>query len=154
MLFRSFLEKAPEMYAIFIVFILANLLMVPLGVAAIKGAKQLLRAPREVLMPVILLFCIVGSFSINNSGFGVLLMLVFGVVAWLMEENGFPVAPAILGIVLGAMLEENFISSIIKADGAFPAFFARPIAGTLGVFTLLLWLSPLWLPVLRKARRG
>jgi TctA family transporter len=47
-------------------------------------------------MPVILLFCIVGSFAINNSAFGVLLMLVFGVVAWLMEENGFPVAPAIL----------------------------------------------------------
>ena len=150
----AFMENAPSIYAIFIVFVLANLLMIPLGVAAIKGAKHMLRVPREVLMPVILLFCIVGSFSINNSGFGVLLMLVFGVVAWLMEENGFPVAPAILGIVLGAMLEENFISSIIKADGAFPAFFARPIAGTLGVFTLLLWLSPLWLPVLRKARRG
>src|SRR4051812_22412129 len=70
-----FMEKAPEMYAIFLVFILANLAMIPLGVAAIKGAKQLLRAPREVLMPVILLFCIVGSFAINNSIFGVVLML-------------------------------------------------------------------------------
>jgi putative tricarboxylic transport membrane protein len=149
----AFMENAASIYAIFIVFVLANLLLIPLGVAAIKGAKHMLRVPREVLMPVILLFCIVGSFSINNSGFGVLLMLVFGVVAWLMEENGFPVAPAILGIVLGAMLEENFISSIIKADGALAAFFARPIAGTLGVFTVLLWLSPLWLVLLRKARR-
>jgi len=52
----SFMQKAPEMYAIFVVFILANLLMIPLGYAAIKGAKQLLRAPRELLMPVILLF--------------------------------------------------------------------------------------------------
>src|SRR6185369_14087999 len=127
-----FLEKAPEMYAIFIVFILANLLMVPLGVAAIRGASQLLRALRQVLMPVILLFCVVGSFAINNSLFGVLLMLVFGLIAYLMEENGFPVAPAILGIVLGAMLEENFISSMIKADGRFLSFLERPIAGTLG----------------------
>jgi putative tricarboxylic transport membrane protein len=138
-----FMEKAPEMYAIFIVFILANLAMIPLGVAAIKGAKQLLRAPREVLMPVILLFCIVGSFAINNSLFGVLLMLVFGLIAYVMEENGFPVAPAILGMVLGAMLEEHFISSMIKGDGRLLAFFERPIAAGLGILTLAVLAWPL-----------
>src|SRR6266700_1563429 len=111
-----FMNNAASIYAIFLVFILANLLMLPLGIAAIKCAKQMLRAPREVLMPVILLFCVVGSFAINNSIFGVVLMLAFGLVAYVMEENGFPVAPAILGMVLGAMLEENFISSMIKAD--------------------------------------
>ena len=93
--------------------------------------------------PVILLFCIVGAFAINNSAFGVLVMLVFGVVAWLMEENGFPVAPAILGIVLGAMLEENFISSMIKADGRLLAFFERPIAGGLGILTIVVFSVPL-----------
>jgi TctA family transporter len=137
-----FMQNAPSLYAIFLVFILANLLMVPLGIAAIKGAKQMLRVPRELLMPVILLFCIVGSFAINNSAFGVLLMLCFGIVGYLMEENGFPVAPAILGMVLGAMLEENFISSMIKADGRFLAFFERPIAGTLGAFTIVVLLVP------------
>lgn len=149
-----FMENAPSMYAIFIVFILANLLMIPLGVAAIKGAKQLLRAPREVLMPVILLFCVVGSFAINNSLFGVVLMLVFGLVAYVMEENGFPVAPAILGMVLGAMLEEHFISSMIKADGFLPAFFARPIAAGLGALTLAVFAWPLaraWLQRDRSA---
>ena len=138
-----FMNNAVSLYAIFIVFILANLLMVPLGIAAIKGAKQMLRAPRELLLPVILLFCIVGSFAINNSAFGVLLMLVFGVIAYVMEENGFPVAPAILGMVLGAMLEENFIGSMIKADGNFIAFFERPIAGSLGVLTLVVLSVPL-----------
>jgi putative tricarboxylic transport membrane protein len=138
-----FMNNAPAVYAIFLVFILANLLMIPLGIAAIKGAKQILRAPRELLLPVILLFCVVGSFAINNSIFGVVLMLAFGLVAYLMEENGFPVAPAILGIVLGAMLEENFISSMIKADGNFLAFFERPIAGALGGFTLLVVSTPL-----------
>ena len=145
-----FMEKAPEMYAIFMVFILANLIMLPLGVAAIKGAKQLLRAPREVLMPVILLFCVVGSFAINNSIFGVVLMLAFGVAGYLMEENGFPVAPAILGMVLGSMLEENFISSMIKSDGRMLAFLERPIAGFLGVATLLVWVSPLLLRLYRR----
>jgi len=138
-----FMNNAVALYAIFIVFILANLLMIPLGVAAIKSAKQMLRAPRELLLPVILLFCIVGSFAINNSAFGVLLMLGFGIVGYLMEENGFPVAPAILGMVLGAMLEENFISSMIKADGRLIAFFERPIAGGLGILTLAVLSVPL-----------
>jgi putative tricarboxylic transport membrane protein len=140
-----FMNNAVSLYAIFIVFILANLLMLPLGIAAIKSAKQMLRAPRELLLPVILLFCIVGAFAINNSTFGVLLVLAFGVVGYLMEENGFPVAPAILGMVLGAMLEENFISSMIKADGSFVAFFERPIAGGLGALTIVV----LSVPVIR-----
>ncbi|MFN2644886.1 MAG: tripartite tricarboxylate transporter permease [Burkholderiales bacterium] len=138
-----FMNNAASIYAVFLVFILANLLMLPLGIAAIKAAKQMLRAPREVLLPVILLFCIVGSFAINNSIFGVVLMLVFGLIGYVMEENGFPVAPAILGMVLGAMLEENFISSMIKADGRPAAFFERPIAGALGVLTLAVFAVPL-----------
>ena len=138
-----FMNNAPAIYAVFLVFILANLLMLPFGIAAIKAAKQMLRAPREVLLPVILLFCIVGSFAINNSIFGVALMLAFGLVGYVMEENGFPVAPAILGMVLGAMLEENFISSMIKADGRLLAFFERPIAGGLGVLTLAVLAVPL-----------
>jgi TctA family transporter len=139
----TFIENAPSIYAIFMVFIIANLLMLPLGVAAIKCAKQMLRVPRNVLMPVILLFCIVGSFAINNSLFGVLLMLVFGLLAWLMEENGFPVAPAILGLVLGAMLEDHFITSMIKSDGRLIGFLERPIAAGLAAVTFLVVLWPI-----------
>jgi len=146
-----FMTNAPSVYAVFMVFILANLIMLPLGIAAIRAAKQMLRAPREVLLPVILLFCIVGSFAINNSIFGVVLMLAFGIVAYVMEENGFPVAPAILGMVLGAMLEEHFISSMIKADGRFFAFFERPIAGALGVLTLAVFAIPLVRRLIRRS---
>ena len=89
--------------------------------------------PRNVLLPIILMFCVVGSFAMTNSFYGIIMMLVMGVVGWLMEENGFPIAPAILGLVLGEMLEQNFMTSMIKADGALLAFFERPIAGALGV---------------------
>jgi TctA family transporter len=142
-----FMENPVAIYAIFMVFILANLLMLPLGIAAIKSAKQLLRAPREVLMPVILLFCVVGSFAINNSMFGVALMLAFGIISFFMEENGFPVAPAILGMVLGAMLEEHFIRAMIRADGNFIVFLERPIAAGLAaaVFAVVLWPLGVWL---------
>ena len=101
----------------YLLFIVANLIMIPLGWLCIKAAKQILQVPRNVLMPVILLFCIVGAFAINNTVFDVGVMLIAGVVAYVLEENGFPVAPAILGVVLGGMLEENFVTSMIKSDG-------------------------------------
>src|SRR6185369_12497339 len=136
-----FVNNPQNIYAIFLVFILANLLMVPLGWLTIKLAKNVLRVSRNILMPTILLFCIVGSFAINNTVFGVALILVFGLLAFLLEENGFPVAPAILGVVLGQMMEENFIKSMIKSDGDPSLFFTRPIAMGLATatFVILLW---------------
>ena len=112
-----FTTNPQNIYAVFLLFIIANLIMMPLGWLCIKVAKRILRVPRNVLMPVILLFCIVGAFAINNTAFDVGVMLVAGVVAYVLEENGFPIAPAILGVVLGGMLEENFITSMIKSDG-------------------------------------
>jgi TctA family transporter len=139
-----FVNNPQNIYAVFIVFVLAQLLMLPLGWAAIKAAKRILRIPAALLMPLILLFCVVGSFAINNTLFGVMVMGVAGVLAFYMERWGFPVAPTILGVVLGTMLEEHFFSSLVKADGQFLTFFERPIAGVLGVMTLLIWLVPLW----------
>lgn len=146
-----FVNNPQNIYAVFIVFVLAQLLMLPFGWAAIKAAKRILRIPAGLLMPLILLFCVVGSFAINNSLFGVIVMGVAGVLAFYMERWGFPVAPTILGVVLGTMLEEHFFSSLVKADGQFLAFFERPIAGALGVLTLLIWLVPLWRARARRA---
>jgi TctA family transporter len=139
-----FLQNPQFIYAVFIIFILANILMLPIGWAAIKSAKLLLRVPRNVLLPVILMFCVVGAYAMTNSFYGIALMLVMGLIAWLMEEHGFPIAPAILGLVLGEMLEQNFMTSMIKADGSFVAFFQRPIAATLGVITIVLCAGMLW----------
>jgi TctA family transporter len=134
-----FIENAHIMYAVFIIFIIANLLMLPLGWAAIKASRHILSVPRNILVPLILLMCIVGSFAITNSVNAVVIMLVGGLLGWLMEENGFPVAPVILGLVLGEMLESNFMTSMIKADGSLMGFFSRPIAATLGVMTIVTW---------------
>jgi len=146
-----FTTNPQNIYAVFLLFIVANIIMVPLGMLCIKAAKQILKVPRQILMPLILIFCIVGTFAINNSLFDVGVMLVAGVIAYILEDNGFPIAPAILGVVLGGMLEENFVSSLIKAEGNLLEFVTRPIAGTLAATTLLVWLAPL---VLRRARQG
>jgi TctA family transporter len=134
-----FLTNPQTIYAIFLIFIIANLIMVPFGWGAIKLAKQILRVPPKILMPVILSFCMVGAFATNNATFDVSVMLVFGVLGFIMEENGIPIAPCILGIVLGPLLEQSFVTSMIKADGSFLAFFERPIAAGLGLFTLFVW---------------
>ena len=138
-----FTTDPQNIYAVFLLFIIANIIMLPLGFMCIKVAKRILKVPRDVLMPVILLFCVVGSFAINNTPFDIGVMLVAGLAAYLLETNGFPITPLILGVVLGGMLEENLVSSLIKADGNVLAFFSRPIAATLGVITFAIWLSPL-----------
>jgi TctA family transporter len=148
-----FTENPQLIYAVFLIFILANLIMLPLGWAAIKSARQMLRTPRNILLPVILLFCIVGSFAMTNSLYGVTLMLVMGLVGWFLEEHGIPVAPLILGLVLGEMLEQTFVQNMIKTDGALLAFFSRPIAGVLGVATVLIW-TVMLLRALRPSARA
>ncbi len=131
-----FVNNPENVYALFLVFVIANLLMLPLGWAIIKIATRVLSVPRRVLMPIILLFAIVGSYAINNSLFDVGVMLAFGLLAFVLEENDFPVAPVILGVVLGPLLEEYFINSMIKSDGRLIGLVDRPIAAVLAAITI------------------
>jgi TctA family transporter len=149
-----FLENPPAIYAVLLTMFLANLLMLPLGWTLIKAARNVLRVPRGVLMPVILLFAVVGAFAINNSTFDVGVMLAFGLLAFVMEAHKFPIAPTILGLVLGGMLEQHLVTSMIKADGDLLAFVERPVAGGLAAATLLVWLSPLVLGWWRRYSAG
>ena len=147
-----FIHSPELIYGVFVTFFLANLALIPFGFVAIGLARHILRIPRGVIWPIVLLFSIVGAYAIDNSLFGVVIILVIGVLAFLMEENGFPVAPAILGLVLGPMLEANFMTAMIKADGDLLAFFERPIAAGLGTVTLLVWLTPLFLRLVRRLK--
>ncbi len=137
-----FQERPEIVYAVYAAFILANLLMIPVGYLAIKASTQILRVPRGILLPAIVLFCIVGAYAINNSLFDVGLMLVMGVVGFLLERAGVPVAPVVLGLVLGPILEKNFMISMIKSNWDLSLFFSRPIAAALGILTVLCWVWP------------
>jgi putative tricarboxylic transport membrane protein len=146
-------EQQPELiYAVYLSFIIANLLMIPFGYLAIKASSAMLRVPRNILMPAILVFCIVGSFAINNSVFDVGLMVVMGVLGYLFEANGIPVAPVVLGMVLGPILEQNFMVSMIKTNWDVTQFFTRPAAIVLGVLTIVTWFVPLYPRLLGRRR--
>ncbi|HSD50164.1 MAG TPA: tripartite tricarboxylate transporter permease [Candidatus Methylomirabilis sp.] len=145
-------ERQPELvYAVYFTFILANLLMIPFGYLAIRTSTIVLKVRRNVLLPAILLFCIVGSFAINNTLFDVGMMLAMGILGYLFEANGIPVAPIVLGIVLGPIVEQNFMVSMIKSEWDLTQFFTRPVAAILGVLSIVTWILPL-LPVLLRRR--
>lgn len=74
---------------------------------------------------------------------GVNIILALGFLSYIMQENGFPVAPLILGMIMGELIEENFMQAMIAADGNILAFFSRPIAATLGITTVFVWFYPL-----------
>ncbi len=148
-------EQQPQIiYAVYFSFILANLLMIPFGYLAIKTSSQMLRVPKNILLPAILMFCVIGSFAINNSIFDVGTMLLMGVVGYFMEANGYPVAPIVLGLVLGPILEQNFMISMIKSEWDLTLFFVRPISAILGTFTMIVWFFPLLATFLETVKKN
>jgi TctA family transporter len=117
----------------------------------IRAASYVLRAPRSAVMPVILLCCAVGAFAVaGNNLFAVILVAAFGVIGYVMEANGYPVAALVLGIVMGNMVEHNFVTSLIKSDGSVLPFFERPAAAVLAAMTIGALLWPLFVPLWRS----
>ncbi|MCK5641072.1 MAG: tripartite tricarboxylate transporter permease, partial [Gammaproteobacteria bacterium] len=104
-----FARQTELVYSIYVIFILANIILLPVGFAAIKVASYLIRIPKAILLPAILLFCIVGSYSLNASYLDVIVMLIMGVLGFVLERHRVPLAPIVLGLILGPMVEERFI---------------------------------------------
>src|ERR687893_439355 len=136
-----FTEQASSMYALYVIFIIANIIMIPLGIVMIRMASTILYVPRSMVLPIILVCAAVGSFSSGNNLFAVLTVAAFGVIGYAMEANGFPVAALVLGIVMGTMVEQSLVSSLIKSDGNLLPFFSRPVAAVLAAITIacLVW---------------
>ena len=147
-----FLMQPELLYAIFLAFLIANIMIVPLGFLAIKSFRHILSAPRGVVMAFVTMACMVGAFAVENTPFAILVMLGAGLLGFFMEENGIPLSPAILGVVLGPILEEMFLTSLMKAHGSFGAFFVRPVAGSLAAITILVIVVPHALALWRKGR--
>jgi putative tricarboxylic transport membrane protein len=110
-----------SMYIGNVVLLILNLPLIPLWV-------QVLRIPGKILYPMILLFCLVGAYGINNNVFDVYVMIVFGVAGYLFKKFGYECAPLILAFVLGPMFEVNLRRSLIISEGSFSIFFTRPIS--------------------------
>ena len=128
-----------------------NLMLVVLNLPMIGVWIKLLTVPYRMLYPAILLFCCIGVYSINNSGFDVVLTCIFGVLGYFCTKLECEPAPLILGFILGPMMEENLRRAMLLSRGDPTTFVTKPISAVLlglSVLMLIVVLSP----VLRKKR--
>ena len=131
---------------------IGNVMLLILNVPLIGLWVKILKVPGKILFPLILLFSLIGSFSMNNNMFDVFVMLVFGMFGYLARKFDFEVGPLVLAFVLGDMMEQALRQSLIGSDGSFLIFFTRPISAVSLFIAALLLLSN-FLPFLKK-RKG
>lgn len=132
---------------------LGNIMLLVLNLPLIGMWVQCLKVPYPIMMPLIILFCMVGAYTIANSVMDVFFMLVFGLVGYFMKKLKYDAPPFILAFVLGPMLEYSLKQSLVISRGSFNIFWSRPISATcLGIAVVLL-VIPL-LPKLGKRRPG
>ena len=134
-------QTNPEVvFGIFASLIIANAVMLILGLYGVQFFAKVVEVPVSVLYPMIMAIALIGSFAVNNSFFDVGACFAFGVIGWIFKRYDYPVAPVVLGIVLGSLLEENFRRAVMM-DGP-TVFLTQPLAATMLVVSLLLFLFP------------
>jgi len=121
----------------------ANLFALIINIGFIPFFIWILKLPFTIIAPIIFVLCIVGGFAPTKDMHDVWLMLIFGVVGYSMRKLDYPMAPAVLAIVLGPLAEPSLRQSLLISDGSFAIFFNRPIAGPITVVALILILLPL-----------
>ncbi len=129
-------QNTQLVYSVFIGMLLANLLMLLVGIRFARYFALILRAPYALVGPAIVVLCMTGVYALNSNFVDVAVMLVFGVVGFFLRKLGYPVACFIIGLVLGPIAETSLRQGLILADMDWGALLTRPIAGTILVLAL------------------
>ncbi|WP_366657671.1 tripartite tricarboxylate transporter permease [Fodinicurvata sp. EGI_FJ10296] len=148
-----FRDHADIVYGFMIQMFATSFLLIVIG--GFLGAKvfvHLLRLPRVMLVPLIVGLTAVGVYSINNNMFDLYMMFAFGMLGYAMERLDFPLAPAVLGLILGSMSEENMRLALLISQGDWTVFFTRPISLTIAILTAVVLLFPV-VRTIRDRRR-
>jgi putative tricarboxylic transport membrane protein len=124
---------------------IGNVMLLFLNLPLIGLWVKLLKVPYRILFPLIIFFCMIGSYSINNSTFDMMIMLVFGIMGYFLRKAQYEAAPLVLAFILGPMIENSFRQALITSGGDFSTFITRPISAVgLGVAALILLSSIVW----------
>lgn len=147
-------ENPEFVYDVVTMMLFATIGILIFGLVLTKALVQVLRVPQHLITPIVFVLCAVGSFAIAGRLFDVYVMLAFGLIGFFLRHHGYPMAPLVLGIVLGDLLEKNLRRALILSDGDLTPFFTRPIAGTVAalIFTTIAW--KLWTLYGRRPRHG
>lgn len=149
------MTERPEMFwGLVMSFWVGNFLLLILNLPLIGIWVRILTIPYHVLYPAIVMFVCIGVFSLNNSTFDVVTVIVFSLVGYGMRLVDFPAAPLLLGYVLGPMLEENFRRSMLLSRGSFDIFVSRPLSLTFVLLAVALLLWSVWSASIRGKRNS
>jgi putative tricarboxylic transport membrane protein len=121
-----------------------NVMLLVLNLPLISIWVRVLKIPYVILYPLILLFCLIGAYSLNNSTGDVVIMCIFGVIGYLMKKFQYDAAPLVLALVLGPMLEDNLRQTLIISRGSLLVFFSRPLSMIFLGVSMLVLLFPLF----------
>ncbi|MDY0092294.1 MAG: tripartite tricarboxylate transporter permease [Candidatus Vecturithrix sp.] len=131
------IEFPTFIYQVVAMVFLATFAMFILGLSLVKTLVKVLQIPRQKLMPIVFVLCAIGSYAIDSRIFQIKVMIVFGIIGYFMREMDYPVAPMVLGIILGDILDKNLRRALILSDGSLAPFFIRPICMAIFLITLL-----------------
>lgn len=130
-------------YTVFASLFLGLALMCIIGYFAIRPLVRILDFPEAIVSAYVLILCFIGALSIRNNITDLWLMIGFGILGYTFERLEFPIAPLVLGVILGPLAEESFMNSMISFSNDWTVFFTRPIAGTVMALTIFVLLLPM-----------
>ncbi|TEA80291.1 TctA subunit of the tripartite Tricarboxylate transport(TTT) family protein [Allopusillimonas ginsengisoli] len=139
-----FQQHGELVWTLFGTFYVGNVVLLIMTAALVPLLAAAIFTPRMYLYPIVLCIIVYGVYSINYSTFDLLMVVVFGVVGYLMKTANFPLAPLVLGLILGPILEVNIRRTLVATRGDWTAFINSPISFTVYALTLLLILTPLF----------
>jgi TctA family transporter len=122
-----FEQSGPQIQGIFLIALITQFLLLPAGWLGLRAFGGILRLPRSIVMTAVVVFSVVGAYALRNDLFDVWVMIAAGVAGCFLETRRIPVAPLVLGLILGPMVEENLRAGLIKSSGSFVPFLTRPI---------------------------
>ncbi|MDA7720311.1 tripartite tricarboxylate transporter permease [Alphaproteobacteria bacterium] len=139
------LNETPEfLYAIFIAMLFANLAFLGIGLVGAKFFSMITFIPKQFLWPAVFVFSMIGAYSGSSSFIDVWVMMGFGIIGFFMNRHGFSAAPLVMGLILGAMVEETFSQSMIIYDNNFMMMFESKIVILFFALTVVSLTSPFW----------
>ena len=131
-------------YTIIFTMLFANVVMFLMMIGSVRWIARLARTPRHVLLPIIMVFCVVGSYALNNRLFDVWIMLAFGLAGFLMERCKVPLAPFVIGFVLAPIAEKKLGAGLQASNGSWLPLVTEPFALVCSLVALALFIYPVW----------
>jgi putative tricarboxylic transport membrane protein len=138
-----FVENKEFVWGLIASMYLGNIVGLLIVLTCVPMLAAILRIPFSIIAPVILVFCAIGAYSVHNSTFDVMLMMIFGVVGYVLKKCNYPLAPLVLAIVLGDKAEESFRQSLLASQGSLSIFWSNGLVGSIMALGLIALFWPL-----------